>query len=183
MKDLAAYAKTFTQAGVNFTVTVSPCSWMHRGYGLQVLIQGENFGQNTALNKQLDFADATPADVDALSVIELVPCSNKCGRMAFDPARHKTNRAGQCETCFLIELTAELERELAEGKKEDAAYDARMAKEGYTHKVVAWVHPSAGADDYQIVMHSKGEMPPAEIEAALRKNKSRLTNDWVQTAL
>jgi len=183
MKDLASYTKTFTQAGINFTVTVSPCSWMYPGYGLQVSIQGENFGQVMALNKPLDFADATPADVDALAVVNLIPCSNKCGRMAFDPAHHRTNRAGQCEVCFLVALNAELESGLAEEKKEDAACDALMAKEGYTHKVVAWVHPSDGGDDYQLVMHSKGEMLPAEIEAALRKKKSRLTNDWKQTAL
>lgn len=166
------------------TTTVSPCSWMYPGYGLQIQIQlAPNGGTAFVHSKGRAFADATEADIDAmLESVKLVQCS-RCGNLAFDPATVSTNRAGKCETCFM----GDLDKELDAARKKDAEKlkraDARMKAKGMTHRVDAWVHPAGGGDDYLVSLYVNGDPSKSLIQKELKKLKSSVLDDYTIQAL
>ena len=86
-----------------------------------------------------------------------------------------------CDSCFCKGLDARLAESQAKQDKLDAAEDAGLKAEGYTHKFVAWIHPKAGGDDYQIVAHIIGKPTKRQIGGFLRK--SVIKNDYVVTEL
>ncbi len=48
----------------------------------------------------------------------------------------------------------------------------------YTHKVVAWIHPAAGGDDYQVDIYFGGKPTDEQIKASLKKSRSRVLDDY-----
>lgn len=166
--------------GNKLSASISPCCWMNDGYGLQIRIdfQAEHGGSAYLHNKKLKFSEATEQDmIDMCNQVKLVPCKT-CGKPAFDPSVVDTNRDGECEACFMAALTKEYE---ASRKKEAAALarrDRNRAKQGYTHRVTAWVHPSKGGDDYMVDIYSLGKPSKALITSELRKMGSRVLDDY-----
>lgn len=88
-----------------------------------------------------------------------------------------------CEECFLKALEASWKEDAAKTKAREAKEEAKLARKGYTHKTVAWVHPKAGGDDYDVVVYSKGEMDAAQIQGLLRRRGSSRLDDWRQTPI
>lgn len=54
--------------------------------------------------------------------------------------------------------------------------DAKHKAKGFTHRVMAWVHPASG-DDYQMIIWMVNPSD-ADIVAQLKKKKSTVTNDY-----
>ena len=164
--------------GVTFSIEVAPCSWLYPGYGLQIHVTMLDGGGNVdIMDKTLPFAKATEADMLRLfRQVRVVKCS-RCGKPAFDPETTGTNRCGLCEICFIKDLNEELQAAMDKEKKRMARMDTKRRKEGYTHRVDAWVHPQAGSD-YQISLYVKGKPTAALIKRELTKLKSQVTNDY-----
>lgn len=121
--------------------------------------------------------------MDLFGKVGLCKCSKRgCTHMAFDPATLKTNREGKCEPCFMDKLNADFAKEQEKESKMEAALDAKMKAKGYTHKVVAWVHPPRG-DDYQLIMHTMGKPSDADIKKELKKARSRIDTDYIISEL
>ena len=59
--------------------------------------------------------------------------------------------------------------------------DEAMKKEGYTHRVDAWIHPEAGGSDYPKQQYFKGEPSKKDIETLLAA--SCVKNDYKVTTL
>lgn len=174
--NLARMVLTREVDGAKLTLEVSPCSWMYAGYGLQVEISMVGGGSAFIHNKALLFENATSADLESLfDSVRIVKCS-RCGRPAFDHKAVSTNRAGLCESCFM----SDLDEEFAEAQKEEAnrfdLLDAQHRKEGFTHRVDAWIHAGRG-EDTQISFYMV-RPTDADIRRALRKNKSRVLDDY-----
>lgn len=180
--------RTFTHVvdGRELTATVSPASWMYAGYGLQLRVTlpdagGGALGGDAYLHdKSVDGSQPTEEQVMGLfRRVALCKCSQPgCERVAFDPAKMSTNRGGQCEECFMTKLRAQFDAAAAKEAKKEAALDAKMKAKGFTHKVVAWVHPKAGGDDYKLIIHSVGKLTDAAIKKELRKEGSNVETDY-----
>lgn len=168
--------------GVALSLNVSPCSWMYQNYGLQVQINMAGGGCIYILDKELPFEKATEDDLNRMfDQVRIVACK-RCGKPAFDPSVHDTNREGLCEGCFMSDLDAELEKAT---KKEEAQFkrlNAKYKKDGYTHRIDAWIHPKHGGDDYQASFFVKGEPSKSFIEKELAKT-SRVTSDYTVVKL
>lgn len=163
--------------------SVSPCSWMHAGYGLQLRVEIEGARGHVFLHdKARPFEGATLKHaLDMLAAVRIIPCKT-CGQPAFDPAAVKTNRDGQCEVCFMQALTADLEQDQAKEQKKIARLDAKRKAEGFTHRVDAWIHPARGGDDYQMSMWMKDPTTEA-IQNELKKQRSVILTDYRTTPL
>lgn len=168
--------------GVPLSLNVSPCSWMYPTYGLQVQVTMAGGGNVYIHDKTLPFEKATEADLNQMfDQVRLVACT-RCGKPAFDPSAHKTNRAGLCEACFVADLDVEFKKAQETENTRMKRMDAKRKKEGFTHRVDAWIHPKRGGSDYQIAIYVKGEPSEAFIKAELGK-KSSVTTDYTVTKL
>lgn len=162
---------------------VSPCSWMHESYGLQLEITVEGGGKAYLHEESLPFGRATDADVERLiQTVMVIPCK-RCGEPTFDPASVDTNRSGLCESCFMEDLTSEWEKAEQDAREAEQAEDDAMATKGYRHKVNAWIHPEAGGDDYCARMYFKDEPTRDQIAGALNRLGSSVTDDYEITPL
>lgn len=179
--------KTFTRVvdGHELKANISPASWMYPGYGLQLRVSladaggGASGGVAYLNDKAVDGSSPTEEQVmNLFGKVGLCKCSKRgCAHMAFDPATVKSNREGECEPCFMDKLNAVFVMEHEKESKKEAALDAKMKAKGYTHKVVAWVHPLRG-DDYQLIMHTMGKPTDAYIKTELKKARSRIDTDY-----
>jgi hypothetical protein len=164
-------------------VTVSPCCWMYPGYGLQVEYRTPDGASHGHLqNKKLDVARnreaAKRADVEAL-LARLTPARCACGKATLlnpQDAGQSYDRAGTCEPCFLKRLREEFAREDEQFQQELAREDKKRKKQGYTHRIDAWVH--AGGDDQEVSWYTKGRPTDAQVKALLKRRRSRVLDDY-----
>lgn len=113
------WRKAFTVDGHQITAEVSPCSWMYKGYGLQIMMRHDSGARMSVLLKK-PFEQATEEDAEnLLKGIQLAKClTPDCKGVQFvDPA---SNRTGFCEKCFLDKINSEFVEEnrkrMAEGR-------------------------------------------------------------------
>jgi hypothetical protein len=59
----------------------------------------------------------------------------------------------------------------------DRLENAKMKKQGYTHRFDAWVHPARG-DDYSIVGFTKFEPTAGEMAQILKRKGSQVLTDY-----
>lgn len=134
-----------------------------------------------ACRADLDFARATVGD--ALSLFEsvgVIPCRT-CSAPAFDPKTCNTNRDGECEACFLQRLQRDFDRETLPARIRELKADIKRAElhkaKGFTHHLLAMIHPASG-DDFTVEFFAKGEPPPEEIKKLLKKRGSQVLDDY-----
>lgn len=166
-------------ADTNLVATIAPCSWMYPNYGLQVELRIEATGGTAyILNRSLRFAEATEADFNAMVAQARIIHCPRCQYPAFDPATVGTNRNGLCETCFLADLEAESGAARMREDESIRKMDARMRRKAMTHRVDAWIHPSAGGDDYQMLFYVRGAPSEAQIQKELKRAGSSVLTDY-----
>lgn len=177
--------KTYTRYfgnGVWLEAEVSPCVFMYPGYPLQLTVTlrgflGQYLGEVHPADRTRTATTYTDADAERLLAgVQVTPCS-RCSTPAFDPTSVQTNRGGLCETCFLADFTAELEREEEAERQKLAAQDFRMKNNGMTVRVSAWVHPENG-DDYQLTWYLQEKPLPEQIRWALLEEGSTVLDDF-----
>lgn len=108
--------------------------------------------------------------------VRLVQCS-RCGQPAFDPTTHKTNRAGLCESCFMTDLRASFNSQMAELDARMAEAIAQKKKQGFKYLVSAWIHPADG-DDVQVLFWYKKKPTNGEISNRIRQLRSEIHDDF-----
>lgn len=163
--------------GVKLSLSVSPCSWMYPGYGLQVQVQMAGGGSVYLQDKAVVFEKATEEDLNRLfKKVTLTTCG-RCGKPAFDPVAHDTNRAGLCESCFVADLEKEFDQASAKETKRMARLDAKHRKNGYTHRLDAWVHPERG-NDRHFSVYCRGLPSKKQISQLLAEAGSCVLNDY-----
>lgn len=180
------HTKAWEENGVKFTADISPCSWMYPGYGLQVEIKMVDQPDHIFRNLKKRFQECTVTDFDNLVAGHVLEPCNKpgCTRITFkDSKGGQYNKEGYCETCRVARITEEFDAAQKEEEAKEKRLDAKRKREGFTHKTIAWIHPSAGGDDYQIVVHSKGKMKDTQIKAMILRRGSRVTTDYNQIEL
>ncbi|MCK9987743.1 MAG: hypothetical protein AzoDbin1_04215 [Azoarcus sp.] len=176
--DNKQFSHSFTKNGAELTAEISPCCWMYPGYGLQVTVQMKDGGNVIKHRKDVIWEQATESQViEFTESIGVCSCS-RCGKPAFDPATCDTNRAGLCEHCFLSDLDAQHKKSKAKEEQKLKRRDAAKKRQGFTHRVTAWVHPEAGGDDYMVDLYCKGKPSAAQIKAELKKSGSRVLDDY-----
>ena len=173
--------------GVTLVAEVSPCVFMDSGYPLQLtdtlrqhgkLLEGSAIVADCSLNAKT----ATDADVSRLlATVRTKPCM-RCSAVAFNPKTAETNRGGHCEACFLADLHAELDKELAAENRRIAQRDKRMKAKGMKYRVVAWVHPDEG-DDYEIEWYFFSRPTPKIVRAYLMQVRSAILDDYEVIAI
>lgn len=144
---------------------ISPCAWMYPGYGMQVRLALKLH----ACNAESEFLRwKTPykqsSDSDVLAHVHAFLA--KDGLKNLEAA---------------LVRWAQAQAEFAEQDRKLAAADARRVAsrkaKGYTHRMLAWVHPRAGSD-FQIEAWFKSEPTRPEVVAILRKQGSVLFDDF-----
>lgn len=185
---------TFTtqRAGVTLTARVEHPSWSYSNWGLQIGVtinEGAkpNQGRTSARRPELPFEQATVGDALALfDSVGIVPCRT-CSAPAFDPATSETNREGECESCFLRRLERDFERQTLPSRIRDLKAELQRAVDhrakGFTHRLLAMIHPEAGGSDYLVEFFTEKEPTPAEIEKLLKERRSAVLNDYRLTHL
>lgn len=141
----------------------------------------ENKVGTARINTGIPLSQATIHDVtNALLTTKLCKC--KCGKTAFHKSMD-TNRKGQCELCFLKDLTDECNKITAKENKKQLARDKKMYAAGHRFRVEAWIHPIAGGDDYVLRFYSKEKLTDAKIKSQIKKERSIRTDDYTVTEL
>lgn len=180
---------TFTtqRAGATLTMRVEHPSWGYPNWGLQIGVTIDDGGKTRhnsagARRPELPFEQATVGDALALfDSVAIVPCRT-CGAPAFDPATSITNRAGECESCFLERIDRDFQRQMLPSRIRELKAELQRAEQhkanGFTHRLLAVIHPKSGGDDRMVEFFTKGELTPAEIEKLLKKRGSAVLNDY-----
>ena len=145
--------------------SVSPCSWMHPHYGMQVQLSLKK----DAANRESEFltwdtAYAKSSDADIKK--HLSKFFNDGGLAKLVTASTKLKE-------WEAKHAAERKAELAKIAKKDSL----QKKKGHTHKLVAWVHPRSG-DDYQIVSYLPTKPTKPFIANLLTKKGSTVVTDY-----
>ena len=155
---------TIDHAGTTVHCSISPCSWMHVGYGLQVQI-----------SLVPNAANAESVFTVNKSVEATVPPLSQLVTLGTAHARHWLKINGLAPLISARDTWAAKAAgyaiERAKGQEAaDKAQAAKLAKykaEGFTHHIVGWIHPRAG-DDRMVEAFSKGEPSTVSIRQVLR---------------
>lgn len=176
------FSRRVTVGTCTLSASISPCSWMYPGHGLQIQVVLEETGARGFARIDTPFEKATEADIEAmLGGYQITACA-RCGGPRFAYEEHQGNRGELCERCFMSDLNAELKKAQEKEQRTVARRDANHKKKGYTHRVTAWVHPPRGSD-YQIDVYYKGEPSKADIHAVLREKRSAELDQYTVVAL
>lgn len=159
--------------------TISPCSWMHSNYGLQLGVTiDELAGEAFVHTKAVTFEQATEADALALlAPVKVIACA-ACGGPTFDRTTvdFGTNAEGHCHKCFMKKLNEEYAASEAAEEAELRELDAQHLAEGYTHRVDAWLHPAQG-DDEQVSFWMQNATDKA-VKKELKAMGSQVLDDY-----
>lgn len=156
---------------------VSPCSFMYPRYGLQVRLsmvknpcnaESEFIRDQSITVQGVDGAVVTAAAVKL--TVEFLQINGKAPLLAA-LGRWVAAKAG-------FDAAEEVRRQ-----RSVAALERRIAKRkagGYTHRIVAWIHPLRG-DDHMVEGFTRGEPTSADLAWILMK--STVKTDFTVTAL
>lgn len=157
---------------------LSPCAWMHRGYGVQVQLSFEPRSCNAASV----FAHDKAVDIHDMERPGMIAAARTCAQQWLD-ANGVAPIVAACERWERAQ--AEFEREDAKRQVKEARRkalaDARHKANGYTHKFLACIHPKAGGDDYFVEAYCVGVPNDASIAKLLAR--SAVKTDYKVTAL
>jgi hypothetical protein len=87
-----------------------------------------------------------------------------------------------CQVCRADRIQAEYQAELAKEEQEEKKRDAEKKAEGYTCKVVAWLHPADG-EDREVVVYFDGNPSKRDIVKHLKMRGCQKGTDFVREQL
>jgi len=149
-----------SEKGTHLRAEISPCSWIHDTYGLQLTVSMVEGSDKVFPRAETPFSQSTEADFDTLcDRVHLKDCSTaRCDCLVFEGGKNK----GACDTCLAIERGQKNAAELSEGVAKNETRDARRKRLGYTHKAEVWVTPEEGEDQF-FYCYFKGEPTTEQI--------------------
>lgn len=146
--------------GTTVYASISPCCFMHKGYGLQVKVSLLEKGCNAESVFLNDKANVDDLTVDAA--------------LKLTTAYLEAKGLYPLQKAIFDWKNAQIEFDRDEEKRSAAEAISRKAREdsfrqqGYTHKTVAVIHPKQGGDDYFAEMFSIGAPSAADLRRLLR---------------
>lgn len=166
------------------TAEMSPCVWMNNRYPLQLTVTLANGGCLIVSDPTSNVTYQTATESAMQSLLDLVKVGDckRCHAPAFATSNERPTRDGLCEQCFMGDLRKELDAKQA---MEEAAATKRFAKAkkaGFTHVVIAWVHPTDG-DDRCVEITFRGEPTKKQISAEFKKLGSEVLDDFAVNKL
>jgi hypothetical protein len=177
MRMLQETDNTINHNGEQVFFSVSPCSWMNKGYGLQVQVSLKQNAVNAEsefiIDKGIEASSKPKQELEAAAKIMVEKWLAENGTSILHDSIAKWQVA---KAEFARDIAAENERAAAQQKKDDKKYKAK----GYTHRLDAWIHSDDG-DDYQTTSYFAGEPQKAQIDKILRK--SAVKDDYAITEL
>jgi hypothetical protein len=149
-----------SEKGTKLRAEISPCSWIHEVYGLQLTVSMAESSDKIFPRAETSFSASTEVDFDALcDRVHLTNCSTaRCDCLVLEGGKN----AGSCDTCLAIERGQKNAAELTEEAARSGSRDARRKRLGYTHKAEVWVTPEEGEDEFYYC-YFKGEPTTEEI--------------------
>lgn len=181
MSNLKTLEVTRIVDGVTLTAKVDPCAWMYENYGLQVSVFTDSGERIHRYRRDIKFHAATEDNVRALlDGVSLCACKT-CGKPTFSPAIAE-HLKGECQACITAEADAQFAKQQNADSQKLAEMDKKFKAEGFTHRVDAWIHPSAGGSDRMISFYIANQ-PKNYIESRLRNEGSMVVDDYTLTAL
>jgi ectoine hydroxylase-related dioxygenase (phytanoyl-CoA dioxygenase family) len=164
--------KKYTRKGQSVYYDISPCSFMYRGYGLQLQVAL----RKGACNAESEFLRDKTIDKEDFDK----RAKELLAEFIDDKGVAKLERKVKDYAKRAEKFKREWAKIEAKQAKEKAARDAKMIRQGYTHRLDAWIHPTRG-DDYQVQAYAKGAFTKADIRDILKE--SRVKDDYVITKL
>lgn len=162
--------------GVTLIGRISPCVWMYPGYPLQLTVKIDGATDNTIVSDSstgINFQSATPEAMQALiETVKVCECS-KCKSPTFTVL---------CQRCQREDFDARWAEEEALEQVKEAKRLQQAKVEGYTHRVIAWIHPEDG-DDRMVEILFKGAPTAKGIKAQLHRLGSVVDDDYQITEL
>lgn len=160
---------TLEKNGTTVHGEVSPCSFMYPTYGLQIRLALSEKACNAesifAIDKTLEVSEM---DDGALRTACLALAEAKLAGSGIAELEAQVAKWKQARAQFEAE---DAKRQSAQAKR-DAREDAKMKAQGFTHKVVGWVHPLSG-DDYMVEGYVRGVPTPADLRKILRGSEDQ----------
>lgn len=157
--------------GVKVYAEISPCCFMHKGYGLQVRVSLSKQAENAACEFLVD-KKQQPTGPAALELVLTFLANNGLAKLTANVARWNKIDA---------EFRAKEKIYAAAEARRQKLLDAKMRLKGFTHRLLAWVH--AGGDDQQLEVFYKGKPTPAEVKTFLRRRGCAMCNDFTLAAI
>lgn len=171
------YELTIDYAGVPVFVEVSPCSLMHKGYGLQIRLALRNPAPNIASCFDVDKA----TDPRKMKTREELLAAAQAQALRY-LARHGLAQVGYAVDCWVHFVAKEMvEDKHAETAANKALAKAKAKAEGYTHRVTAVIHPKSGGDDYAVQALYRHE--PTQQDLATLLSASAIKDDYLVEVL
>lgn len=175
----------YTVHGFAVDVETSPCCFMYEGYGLQVKVtMPDGRSEFYCHTRAVDPRKATRADVQSLIEGQSERATCSCAAPFLRGVRNTDRRAYThlCQPCRLARIQAEYEAEVEKEEQEEKKRDAEKKAEGYTCKVVAWLHPAAG-EDREVVVYFDGNPSKQDIVKHLKMRGCQRGDDFVREQL
>jgi len=152
--------------------SVSPCSWMYQGYGLQIQLSLKENGENaeSVFPKDKEF-ECRDVSLDILMPRAQSLAISYLQTNGLEPLQKALDHWAEAQKKWDEIL-----------KKEEAALlrdHAKHKAKGFTHYTTGWVHSSG--DDYQVGAYSKGAPTEAQIKKLLKR--SVVKTDYAVTEL
>lgn len=174
----AAHCIVIDHDGTAVHLQVSPCCWMHQGYGLQFQLALKPREVNAASilvhDRSLDSYGIT---TEARLEMAEARARRWLAENGVQPLRDAAAKWAVIEADFERE---DAKRRAAADKRRKALWAKRKA-EGYTHHILAAIHPKHGGDDYLVECFCKVEPTPAILAQVTAK--SAVKDDYKVTAL
>jgi hypothetical protein len=162
-------AITITHEGTPVHIEICLCSTFP-GQGLQIKISLTPKAANAASEfirpEGVPYCEST-AEADAINLAETWLLQN-----GLSPLNDAVAKWAKMEQEFAAIQASENEKELAEERK--------LRKEGFTHKVVAWIHSDYGDDQCKVVYY-RGKPSKRSLSALVRG--SVVKDDYKVTSL
>lgn len=152
--------------------SVSPCSWMYRGYGLQLQLSLKENGYNA----ESVFTNDKSFDCYGIPVEDITP---KAQSLAVTYLQTKGLEPLQKALDFWAAAEKKWEETLKEEEAQLLRDHAKAKAKGYTHYIIGWVHNTG--DDYQVGAYTAGVPTEAQIKKLLKW--SVVKTDYIITEL
>jgi len=174
----------YTVHGLPVDVETSPCSFMYPHYGLQVrVVSPDGRSEFFCLDRQADPKTATRDSIQRLveGGCQRATCPT-CANPFLKGAANKRAYPEMCQVCRADRIQAEYQAELAKEEQEEKKRDAEKKAEGYTCKVVAWLHPADG-EDREVTIYFDGDPNAHDIKKHLKLRGCQRGDDFIREQL
>jgi hypothetical protein len=171
-----------SEVGDCLSLSVDPCSWLYPGHGTQVCVTLAGSGRTHFKLRRdgqcVSWSDLTRQDLEAaLESVRMTACT-RCGGRTFEVGFQGPECKGLCDRCSLADMRAVLGRLDDAQQRAQIRMDAKAWAQGSRWRVLGWVHPKRGGDDYPVLHYFSRQPSKQEVHALFAREGSAITQDY-----